>query len=87
MAHKRGLDGTYLQPTMEECFAEFVKAITELTIDPTEKQKLEIHNLEAEKSELKQKIQETEMQQDEIERLRQSVDVLMKERKEKTNLI
>ncbi len=42
MAHKRGLDGTYLQPTMEECFKEFVKAIPDLTIDPTNRQKLEL---------------------------------------------
>ena len=50
MAHKRGLDGTYLQPTKEECFTEFVKAIPELTIDPTEKQKFKIQSLEREKS-------------------------------------
>ncbi len=37
MAHKKGLDGTYLQPTMEECYAEFVKAIPELTIDDSER--------------------------------------------------
>lgn len=42
MAHKKGLDGTYLQPTREECFTEFVKAIQELTLDPTKKQKLEL---------------------------------------------
>lgn len=42
MAHKKGLDGTYLQPTMEECFTEFVKAIPDLTIDPTNKQKLDL---------------------------------------------
>ena len=40
MAHKRGLDGTYLQPTREECFTEFAKAIPELTIDPTRRQEL-----------------------------------------------
>ena len=39
MAYKKGLDGTYLQPTREECFREFVKAISQLTIDPTERQK------------------------------------------------
>jgi len=55
MAHKRGLDGTYLQPTMEECFAEFVKAIPELTIDPTERQKFDISNLKLQKSELAKK--------------------------------
>ncbi len=37
MAHKRGLDGTYLQPSMEECYAEFVKAIPGLTIDDSER--------------------------------------------------
>jgi len=54
MAHKRGLDGTYLQPTREECFAEFVKAIPDLTIDPTQRLKLENKKLEAEKSELEE---------------------------------
>jgi len=42
MAHKRGLDGTYLQPTKEECFEEFRKAIHVLTVDPTERQKAEL---------------------------------------------
>ncbi len=42
MAHKKGLDGTYLQPTRDECFVEFVKAIPELTIDPTNRQTLEL---------------------------------------------
>ncbi len=55
MAHKRGLDGTYLQPTKLECFTEFLKAIPQLTIDPTEKQKIRIEELEIEKTELEQK--------------------------------
>ncbi len=55
MAHKKGLDGTYLTPTMEECYVEFVKAIPELTIDPTERQKAKIQMLEQEKSEMEQK--------------------------------
>ncbi len=42
MAHKRGLDGTYLQPTQEECYREFVKAIPELTVSSQERQKIEI---------------------------------------------
>lgn len=37
MAHKNGLDGVYLKPTREQCFAEFVKALPELTIFPTTK--------------------------------------------------
>jgi len=50
MAHKRGLDGTYLQPTREECYAEFVKAIPELTINNIEKKEAEL--LEAKKENL-----------------------------------
>lgn len=50
MAHKRGLDGVYLTPTLEECFIEFEKAIQDLTIDPTERQKTEIKKLEQEQS-------------------------------------
>jgi len=42
MAHKRGLDGTYLKPTMEECYNEVKKAIKDLTIMSTERQKLKI---------------------------------------------
>jgi len=46
MAHKRGLDATYLQPTMEECYVEFFKAINKLTIDPHKRHDLEIAILE-----------------------------------------
>lgn len=63
MAHKRGLDGTYLQPTKEQCFTEFVKAIPQLTIDPTERQKIKIQEKEAE-------IKELESKDDEIEQLK-----------------
>ena len=55
MAHKRGLDGTYLQPTMEECFAEFVKAIPDLTIDPTNRQTEELKKKQKEINSLEQK--------------------------------
>jgi len=58
MAHKRGLDGTYLQPTREECFREFVKAIPQLTIDPTERQKIEIELKQQKIDELEAKTQE-----------------------------
>ena len=68
MAHKRGLDGTYLQPTKVECFTEFFKAIPQLTIDKTERQKITIESLEKEKgnqesfknqmNEMKQEIEE-----------------------------
>jgi len=57
MAHKKGLDGTYLQPTLEECYKEFFKAISDLTIDDSERLRVTNQKLEREKSEL-QKIKE-----------------------------
>lgn len=58
MAHKKGLDGTYLQPTREECFAEFVKAIPELTIDPTNRQTQELRTKQKEIEMLEKKSRE-----------------------------
>jgi len=54
MAHKNGLDGAYLKPTRDECFNEFVKAILELTIFDTERDKVRIENLEQETTEFSQ---------------------------------
>jgi len=49
MGHKRGLDGTYLQPTIEQMFEEFKNGIIDLTVDSSErllveKEKLELNN-------------------------------------------
>ncbi|GKS66679.1 hypothetical protein YTPLAS73_02260 [Nitrosarchaeum sp.] len=66
MAHKKGLDGTYLQPTKEECFAEFVKAVSELTVSNEERQKLRIKKQEDE-------ISEYQTQQNQIDKLKQEV--------------
>jgi len=69
MAHKRGLDGTYLQPTKEECFTEFVKAIQKLTIDPTKRQEFKITEQQEEITELQEKettIQELMKAQEEM---------------------
>ena len=52
MAHKKGLDGIYLQPTLEECYKEFFKAISDLTIDDNERLRVTNQKLEREKSEL-----------------------------------
>jgi len=52
MAHKNGLDGNYLKPTREQCFVEFVKAITELTLSDEARHKVKIADLEEEKSAL-----------------------------------
>ena len=69
MAHKRGLDGTYLQPTREECFAEFVKAIPELTVDPTQRQKLLISQQDNKIAELSKKNKKIEELEESIKRL------------------
>ncbi|MGY5146516.1 MAG: tyrosine-type recombinase/integrase [Candidatus Nitrosopumilus sp. bin_7KS] len=54
MAHKKGLDGTYLQPTKEECFKEFSKAIEQLTIDSSIRQEIRLKQMEVEQSEIEQ---------------------------------
>ncbi|MDC8451317.1 MAG: hypothetical protein LV477_00245 [Candidatus Nitrosotalea sp.] len=53
MAHKKGLDGRYLTPTREECFAEFKKAISDLTIDDSHRKSIRIEELENKDSEVK----------------------------------
>ena len=63
LGHANGLDGVYFKPTREECFTEFLKVISELTISPVERQRLIIENQKKEISELdtsKQKIERLE---------------------------
>lgn len=55
MAHKKGLDGVYLEPTREECFTEFKKAILELTINPTERQRIKLKMQQAKIDDLEAK--------------------------------
>jgi len=57
MQHKKGLDGTYLTPTRQQCFNEFVKGIFEITISEDARQKAEI---------IKQKIEITELQEEKM---------------------
>jgi len=52
LGHKNGLDGVYLKPTREQCFTEFRKAISDLMIDESERQRLKIDQLERDNSEL-----------------------------------
>jgi len=75
MAHKRGLDGTYLQPTMEQCYIEFFKAIPRLTIDPHNRHQLELEH--------QQKIIETlrEEKQRHVEEMRSNFIKWFKEMK------
>ncbi|MGI0023285.1 MAG: hypothetical protein ACRD9Q_10550, partial [Nitrososphaeraceae archaeon] len=58
MAHKKGLDGSYLKPTREECFAEFLKAVHDLTISDEERLRLENQQKQQEIDELDKKNQE-----------------------------
>ena len=52
MGHRNGLDGVYLTPTKDQLFEEFKKAIPELTIDNSERNRTEQKKIEKEKSEL-----------------------------------
>jgi len=70
MAHKNGLDGSYLKPTREECFNEFLKAMQDLTIDPTERQKTLLFQQTKQISEL-------EIKQEQIDDLKKSVNKIM----------
>jgi len=67
MAHKNGLDGSYLKPTKEECFAEFLKAVSNLTVSDESRNKLKIKKLEQEKSAI-------ERLESEVKKLREWVD-------------
>jgi len=68
LGHKNGLDGVYLCPTREECFTEFKKAILNLTIDPTERQNIEL--------EQKQKtITELQAKENEINEMKKMIDI------------
>lgn len=62
MAHKNGLDGTYLKPTREELFTEFEKVIPKLMIDQSqikiaEKEK-KIKEQDSEIDQIRKEIQE-----------------------------
>ncbi len=69
MAHKKGLDGTYLQPTRDECFTEFVKAIPELTIDPAKRQQLLIKAQQNEINLLETKSRKIDKLEDQLQRV------------------
>ena len=76
MAHKRGLDGTYLQPTREECYREFVKAIPDLTIDPTERQRCKLEESRLRIEELEAKNKESINMKSKMESLLQRIEFL-----------
>jgi len=76
MAHKKGLDGTYLQPTQEECFNEFVKAIPELTIDDSERKQAELDKLKQEKKNSQDQSQKIKELNSKLEMLTHKIDLM-----------
>ena len=82
MQHKKGLDGAYLTPTRLECFKEFVKAVSELTISPQERQKIKIERQQLESQEKDKRIKELEEAKEEKTNLEKQFE----EYKKETNL-
>ena len=78
MAHKRGLDGTYLKPTMMECFNEFKKAILELTVSDSERQKIKLKNQQIEITELSKKNEKISELEKTIEQVQTGLEALKK---------
>lgn len=77
MAHKLpGAQGNYTKPTMLECFKEVKKAIPELTIDPTLRQKALIVSQDMEIDEL------VKERNDKIKELEDKVESMSKEKKD-----
>ena len=77
----------YLDPTVEQLFAEYKKAIPQLTVDGTARKQAELEKERAEKTELQKKLDEiAEMKQqqaDENARRNQALDYLMRKERER----
>ena len=65
------LDETYLDPTIEKLFEEYKKAIFELTVDESQRDKIKIEKLEQEKSEL-------QITREELEEVRRDARLIKK---------
>ncbi len=87
MGHKVNLDSVYLTPTDDQMFEEFQKEIADLTIDDSERVRVENQNLESEKTELEKKVNEIEQmkqqQADENTRRDQALEYLMRKERER----
>jgi len=74
--HGNGLDSVYFKPTREECFKEFHKVITELSVDDAIKLEEEIKSRDVKIAELqsdKRKIIQLETKIENIEELLKQV--------------
>jgi len=72
------LDNTYIDPEIDKLFNEFVKVISALTVDPTERQKATIHRLRKEKSELERKNVELHSMKEDIDKIKQRLSLAEK---------
>ena len=64
------LDTRYLDPPIEKLFAEFKKAILDITVDPTERQKIEIKIKQKKIDELESKSKTIDKQNTEIKEIK-----------------
>ena len=60
LGHKNGLDGVYLAPTRQQCFDEFVKGITSLTVSDSLRTSLKLSQSESKNAELQKIATENE---------------------------
>ena len=67
------LDNVYLDPSMPQLFGEFKKAIPELTVDNTERNKIETAHLQKEKSELEKTRIELDKSIAHVERIKETM--------------
>ena len=75
LGHKNGLDGVYLAPTRQQCFAEFVKAIPQLTVSSVERQKQEIEIQ-------KNQIDELELERTRVHKLSKEIGMIQAKNKQ-----
>ena len=73
IGHKNGLDGVYLQPTKDQMFAEFYKAVPDLMIDQSSKNTIEIQELKEKNESLIEKTSRINELEKTVEKLRESM--------------
>jgi len=84
IGHKNGLDGVYLQPTKEECFEEFYKAVPDLMIDQSHKQSLKIEELKTQNETLIDKTQKINDLESSIDKLKDTILGIIEEADQNT---
>jgi len=85
LGHKNGLDGVYLTPTRQECFAEFVKGITQLSISDSQRKAVELNQMKQNQTEFeKEKTKFSNLTKD-FEEFKEEVKSYIKEMRKKEN--